>query len=141
MAETIEQGLDLDAFEDHESIEVEVKDPLTGNGTGAFITVAGPNHPKRRAMRIAHARKIRNAVRKSGQIALPDPEEQEADETDMLVACTLGWKGLRQGGAPLPFSRDAAYKLYLDPKRDWLRDQVKVALEERERFISRSAKP
>ena len=54
---------------------------------------------------------------------MSDPEDDEADQVDMLVSCTLGWTG-----AAVPFSPQAARALYTDPKRRWLRDQVQAAL-------------
>jgi hypothetical protein len=50
------------------------------------------------------------------------------------VACTLGWTG-----SSLPYSAEAARKLYSDPKRRWLCDQVQAALDERELFMRSSA--
>ena len=38
-----------------------------------------------------------------------------------------------------PYSREAARKLYSDPKRRWLRDQVASALNERELFTQACA--
>jgi hypothetical protein len=138
MSET--ELFDLDEYEDVELGEVVVKDPMTGNSTGVVFTLAGPEHPARRKLRMAAQRRIQRALEKTGRIVTRDPEEQEEDETELLVAATLGWKGLASGGKPLPFSREAAHKVYTDPKRRWLRDQIKTALEERERFMQRSAR-
>ena len=63
-----------------------------------------------------------------------DPLDDDAEQTDELVACTLGWTGFST-----PYSRDAARALYTDPKRRWLRDQVATGLQERELFIRRCA--
>jgi hypothetical protein len=42
-----------------------------------------------------------------------------------LVANTIGWEG-----AAVPYSPQAALALYSDPKRQWLRSQVRAALDE-----------
>jgi hypothetical protein len=77
-------------------------------------------------------------LQQTGKLQLADPEEEEGEEVDMLVACTLGWKGISVGGKALAYSAEAARSLYTDPKRRWLRDQIKAALNEREHFIKRS---
>ena len=53
---------------------------------------------------------------------------------ELMVASTLGWTG-----AATPYTTDAARALYSDPKRRWLCDQVRQALDERELFMRSSA--
>lgn len=130
---------DIDAYEDVQAGDIQLKDPATGAPTGATITLAGPEHPARRKIDLDRQRRVRAALQKTGKLQLQDPEEDEADETDLLVACTLGWRGLALAGQELAFSREAAARLYTDPKRRWLRAQVVAALNEREAFIKRSA--
>lgn len=130
---------DLDAFETQQTADVTVRNPETGAPTGARITLAGPEHPVHRRILLDRNRRMRAAVMKTGRMQLDDPEDEEAAETDMLVACTLGWHGITRGGKPLAFSADEARKLYTDPARRWLRDQVRAALLEAQTFIKRSA--
>lgn len=130
---------DIGDFEDIHSADVAIKDPTTGKPTAAVVTLAGPEHPARKKILFARQRKLRKNLQRSGKLELTDPEEDEADEIDYLVDCTLGWRGLVKGGQALAFSKDAARALYEDPKRRWLRDQVRAALDEREAFIARSA--
>lgn len=125
---------DIDAYEDVISAEVRIKDPTTGAPTPMVVTLAGPEHPDRKRMSFAKARRLRAALAKTGKLPMVEPEDDEADELDQLVACTLGWQG-----ASVPYSRDAARKLYADPKRRWLRDQVSASLQERELFTRASA--
>lgn len=132
-------GFDVTAFEDVQTGTVSIKDPETGAATGLVIELAGPEHPTRKRDSFNKARRARQELMKTGKVQLGDPEEEDAEVTDKLAEYTLGWTGLLSGGKPVEFSRQAALQLYGDPKRRWLREQVKVALEERERFIKRSA--
>jgi hypothetical protein len=127
--------LDLDAFEDVTSADVRIKDPTTGAPTPMLVTLAGPEHAERKRLTFAKQRRLRAALAKTGKLPMSDPEDDQADELDMLVACTLGWTGASE-----PYSRDAARRLYADPKRGWLRDQVATALNERELFTRACAR-
>lgn len=129
-----DETLNLEDFEDVLMAEVRIKNPTTGAPTSMVVQLAGPEHPDRKRIAFAKSRRMRAALAKTGKIPVSDPEEDEQDETDMLVACTIEWRG-----ASTPFSKDAARKLYSDPKRRWLRDQVLAALNERELFTRASA--
>ena len=132
-------------FEDVDSVEVAIRNPISGDPTGATVTLMGPVHPRRREIDFAIARRAskrlveamtkgRNAIDQS------DPEEEDEQVTDRLAKYTLGWAGLAgEDGKPLEFSIAAARKLYGTPKLRWLRDQVKEAADDRERFTRRSA--
>jgi hypothetical protein len=130
---------DLDTAQQLTTAEVELKHPSTGAPTGAFFTLAGPEHDVRRQRLFALMRRRRAEFEKQGRLMTSDPADDAADELDMLAACTLGWRGLAAGGAPLEFSVEACKALYADPKRAWVRDQVKTALDQRELFIGGSA--
>lgn len=130
---------DLDAYDEETSTELVIRDPATGNATPAVFTIAGPEHSARREIKKAEQRRLQRGLERYGRIVTRDPDEMEEDETDMLVASTLGWRGVMRNGIELPYSASEARKLYTDPKRAWLREQVKKALDERERFIRRSA--
>lgn len=119
---------DFESFEDVSTGVLAVKTP-TGAPTGMQITLAGPEHPDRKRRTFARQRRLRAAIAKTGKLPVADPEEDDLEEVDELVSCTLGWTG-----AAVPYSVDAARKLYSDPKRRWLRDQVKAALDDRELF-------
>lgn len=133
MTPTAPPLFDPTAFEDVPTGTVAIKDP-NGAPTSMVITLAGPEHPERKRRMFARQRKLRAQLAKTGRLPMTDPEDDEADEIDDLVAYTLGWEGVAT-----PYSRDAARDLYADPKRQWLRAQVKAALDERERFIRSSA--
>lgn len=132
-------NLSLDDFETVQTAEIALRDPQTGAPTSARVTLAGPEHPVHRRILLDRNRRMRASMMKTGRVQLDDPEDEEVAATDMLVACTLGWSGLTRGGHPLVFSPDEARKLYSDPARRWLRDQVQAALNEAQSFIRRSA--
>ena len=132
------ESFDLDAFEDISASDYVVKHPETNQPTPMVMNLAGPEHPNRKKIAFAAQRRLRKVLQQTGKLQLADPEEEEQDEVDMLVACTLGWRGVTVGGKSLAWSQDAARSIYSDPKRRWLRDQIKAALNEREHFIKRS---
>lgn len=129
------ETFDLEAYEDVTSADVRIKDPTTGAPTPMVVTLAGPEHADRKRLTFARQRRLRAALAKTGKVPVSDPEEDDAEELDMLVACTLGWSG-----ASVPYSPAEARRLYADPKRRWLRDQVAAALQERELFTRACAK-
>jgi hypothetical protein len=125
---------DFSAFEDVDRADVRIKDPTTGAPTAMVITLAGPEHPDRKRLTFARQRRLRAALAKTGKLQVGDPEDDAADQLDMLVACTLGWSG-----AAVAYTPAAARALYSDKRRTWLRDQVQAALDERELFTRSSA--
>lgn len=130
--------LDLATFETVQTAEVTLRNPETGAPTSARITLAGPEHPVHRRILLDKNRRMRASMMKTGRMQLDDPEDEEAAETDLLIACTLGWSGLSRGGEPVPYSEAEARKLYTDGTRRWLRDQVRTALGDAQSFIRRS---
>lgn len=132
--------LDLDDYEDVATGVVTLTNPKTGQPTTSTITLASKDHPARKKIDMAKTRKLRNSFNQTGKLPVTDPVEDIEDETEYLVAATLGWT-LTQAGAPLEFTPDAARKLYTDPKKQWVRAQVRAALEKSELFIKNSAKP
>ena len=129
-----ETDFDPLAFEDVSTGTLRVKDPLTGAPTAMVITLAGPEHADRKRRLHARQRRLRAAMAKTGKLPMSDPEDDAADQLDELVASTLGWTG-----SAVPYSAESARKLYSDPKRRWLCDQVQAALDERELFTRSSA--
>lgn len=127
---------DIDLISDAPSAEIKLTDPISKAPIGS-ITLAGPEHPTRKAIEFARQRKIRATLQKTGKMELPDPVEDEQANIDNLVASTLGWD-LSRDGQPLPFSKSAALALYSDEKKGWLRALLFAALGERERFITSS---
>jgi hypothetical protein len=130
---------DINSVSDSQSAEVEIKHPVTGANVGATVTLAGPEHPKRKQIKFARQRAARKALNKTGKVLLSDPEDDEQDNLEDLAACTLGWTGFSEDGKPMEFTPAAALKLYQQEKSQWLVSQLMNALNERERFIASSA--
>lgn len=128
--------LDINAIQDIESTEIEIVHPKTKVSVGASITLAGPEHPARKKISFDRQRRIRADMSKHGRIKFSDPEADAEDEIHELAACTLGWKGIGENGKELPFSREAAERIYTACA--WLREQVSAGLSDRENFIQDS---
>lgn len=121
------------SIEDVTTGTLRVRD-AAGAPTSWVITLAGPEHADRKRRLFARQRRLRAVLAKTGKLPTSDPEDDEAEALDDLVACTLGW----EGGA-VPYSPGRARELYADARLGWLRHQVRQALEERERFMRTSA--
>ena len=123
------------------SAQVEIKDE-NGAPTGVFFEIAGPTHPKRKSIMLANQRRLQNQLQKTGKVSLDDPAEQEMQSRENLVSFTLGWTGFTDDkGVAVPFSPEAARALYENENDEyaWLVDQLNTALNEKERFMQRSA--
>lgn len=128
------EALDILAFEDADSADLRIKHPVTGAPTAMVVQIAGPEHPLRRRLVLDRQRRLRAHLAKTGNMHISDPEDDAADDLELTVACTLGWRGAAQ-----PYSPAAARALYADPKRRWLRDQVQAGLQDRALFMRSSA--
>lgn len=130
-------AFDLDDIQDLESAEIELLHPKTGNGLGAFVTLAGPEHPDRKRLTMAMIRRMRTeqaraaaanavAVRTGKQPAVnvTDPEDDTAETIENLAAITLAWRGMKFGGQEMACTKQAALDLYRDPKRQWIVRQL-----------------
>lgn len=109
-------------------------------GTGLFITLAGPEHPDRKAISLNITRAVRAAMSRkvaAGERAVPDikdPVADEAERLEHLAQCTLGW--YRTDGKPCaPFSAAAVRELYKNTKSQWLYTQVMGRFYDAELFI------
>lgn len=126
-------GVDLDDIQDLDSAEVALVNPKTGLPTGAYITLAGPEHPARRKRSMDIARQVRATLQRRGRLD-SDPEDDVAESIDLLVIATLGWRGFSRGGKPVAFSADEARRIYTDPRSQWVVVQVNAALNDRALF-------
>lgn len=132
-------ALDLDALQQSDSAVLPIKHPVTGAPSATTITIAGPEHTTRKALVFARMRAARKEFEKTGSININDPVDDEQAETDLIARCTLGWSGVKLKGLEVAHSVDAARALFTDPKYRWLRNQVKVAMDQLELFIAGSA--
>lgn len=140
LLDSLINSLDLDDYEDIDQAVLELLNPETKEKTTSTIALASKEHPSRKKLDLSRTRKLRAAFRKNNnQIPMSDPLDDIEDETDYLIASTLGWN-LTQKGKPLEFSEASARALYTNPKLGWVRQQVLDALNENTIFIKASAK-
>ena len=129
---------DVDSIEELEEGVLELKHPVTGEVLPATITLAGANHPKRKAIEFQRARKLRAKVAKKGRLELTDPQDDADYEIDRLVACTLSWSGFARKGVEIPCTPAEVRERYT--KNSWIRDQALEYMGESTGFLQ-SAKP
>jgi hypothetical protein len=122
---------------DVESAEIEVK----RDGKVLFyVTLAGPEHPKRKALAFNKQRRLQAVLQRTGKLELTDPEEMEQEDLDTLVASTLAWREVEDAqGNPLPCTPENVRAFYSFEGHGWIRKYLKEAMEDRERFIKGSA--
>lgn len=138
MSDKTAPAFDIADFEDIPEAEYVLRDPVSNAATGVVFRLGGPEYRPRKRLMQDRLRRMANIASKTGKVPVPDPTEAEEIEVDLLVAATIGWSGLVLGGKPLEYSPAAARDLYSDPKRRWLREQVKAALDDKELFTQRS---
>lgn len=133
----------VSAARDVTSAELRLKIPANATEaevlTDTVIILAGPEHDVRRRMFRDRRARALASVERNGRLTMGSLEEQESDELEEIVASTLGWRELLDDeGNPIPYSADAARKLYEDREYTWIREQVKEFLGQRANFIRRS---
>lgn len=132
-----QEGFDLATLEDITEAEVQLKRDT--QLLPIWVTLAGPEHPKRKAFVFAKQRRMRQQLSRTGKIELQDPAEDEQDEVELLAACVLSWRGVMLNGKPLDCNKTNVMAVLGDPKRAWFRRAVKAAFDDNEAFIAASA--
>ena len=130
----------IGSIRDADSAEVVVKNPHTSLPLFT-VTLAGPEHPKRKAIVFAKQRRMRQALQRTGKIEFSDPVDEEQENIDMLVACTLDWsKDIVDGddNKPLSCTAENVRKFYTAEGHGWIRSFLMKALDENDRFIKSS---
>jgi len=108
--------------------EMEVLDPKTGLGTGAFITLAGvDSHVFQKATDDMEDRMARKGHLKTS------PEDRRMMSVEILASCTLAWRGLEKDGEEWPCTRENAIALYSSSPP--LRQQVDIFLSDRRNYL------
>lgn len=115
-----------------EGAELEVLDPVTGEAVGVYIMLAGADSAVHRKA-VTNVSKRRLNGQKGFRAKGFDPEKMEAENIEVLAACTLSWKGVLVDGAPLTCSRDNAIKMYT--RFPWLREQVEAFISDRSEYL------
>lgn len=128
---------DLATVEDVESAEIQLK--RNGQPLPIFVTMAGPEHNKRKRFAFDKQRKIRKQLAKTGKMEFGDPLDDEAEENDLLADCVLAWRGVVFNGEAVPCTKDNVTRLLYDKKRAWFRKAIKEAFDDAEAFTRVSA--
>lgn len=107
--------------------ELELRHPVTSEGLGVFITLAGVDSAAfAKAQRDCQNARIRN----QRPVTIQDIEKENLHT---LAACTIGWRGLEEGGKAVAFSHAAAVDLY--GRFPWIREQVNAFIGNRGNFL------
>lgn len=61
----------------------------------------------------------------------------ENEQTEVLVACTVGWNGLVLDGKDFPYSESNARQLYSDPHYAYIRNQAQTFIGDAANFTKR----
>jgi hypothetical protein len=108
--------------------EMELKDPVTGEGLDAFITLAGVDSKAfRKAQDDCANARIRNQANTFGI------KDIRKENVFSLAACTLGWRGIEEDGAAIPFSKQAVIDLYTS--YPWIFEQVNAFIGNRANYL------
>lgn len=117
--------------------------PVTKAPTPWKITFAGPGHPQHDALNEKLARKAlrKRARQEAARVnrAKWKPEEQEPDEARRENAEIIADQIVTWEGASIPFSRDAAVAMLMNPGYVFLTRQIDDFLEGEDVFIKGSA--
>lgn len=132
--------MDLAIYEQKEVCEYQLTTP-SGEKLDVIFQLAGPNHPKRKERDRKRLAQSLREFNKRGKPQLDDdPDDLVERQTEMLVACTLGWRNLAIDGEPVTWSEAAARRLYEEPRFEWVRGQVTAALNDIANFIPGSSR-
>lgn len=68
-----------------------------------------------------------------------ESEIKRQEDAEILAAATKGWRLPPLGGADIPFSKERAKEIYLDPRFPWIKEQVDKAVGDRKRFFKKNS--
>jgi hypothetical protein len=120
-------AFDVSTIIPEDSIEIELVHPVTGDPTGAFVSIAGPTN----AAVKAETRKILDRMRGKKSTS----EQDERDGINLMAARITGWVGIEKDGEPVAFSKSAAVDLLND--HPWIRKQLLEAFEDQSLFFKK----
>lgn len=120
-------AFDINTVIPEDSIEIELLHPVTGDTTGAFISIAGPTNAEVKA----ETRRILDRTRGKKSTS----EQDERDGINLMAARIIGWRGIVKDGEPIPFSKAAAVDLVTE--RQWIRKQLLASFEDQSLFFKK----
>lgn len=118
--------------------ELELLHPGDQRPLGAYVGIIGMDSAEYRARQRDFERDHLRAYQKKRNWAIT-PEESDAQAVELLVCATKSFRGLVLKGRPvdLPMARE----IYSDPGYTWIREQVAAAMQDRNNFLPKGAKP
>lgn len=124
--------MDLSSFDSitaaEAGVEFEIVHPITRRGTGMFVTLRGTDSKIYWSAMEQHAQQAR--ARGKTVLSIEDVRAQWAD---VLARCTVSWRGIEQGGTPLPCTFENARAMYSD--YPFILDWARSCIEERSGFF------
>lgn len=113
-----------------------LNDPLTGvplesDGKPVGFLLAGEDSDQYKKRDKELARQRSKEAEKLGRKWRYTPEMQEETSLELLVACTLGWQGLKWEGSE-EFSKDRVREMYR--RVTWIREQAAAFVQDRTSF-------
>ena len=140
---------DLTDFDARDEITYAIKNPKTDEPTSWIWTFFGPGHPvtvelsNRISRDVLRERRAKEQAAVNGKKWKPDeqtPNEFRSEIVDGIVTRVKEFTPVRLNGEDIAFSKDAARKLLLDPKKSWLFGQISSVLRDDENFMQPSPK-
>lgn len=112
------------------SFEYEFFDDIEKKPSGWFLEVATSANETAQE----RIRGILDTIRKRKASSLA---QDEKDGTDLISARILGWRGLEDGGKPVPYSQELAVQFLTGARSESLRKQLIAAMGDDERPFTR----
>lgn len=117
--------------------EIELRHPVSNVPMGMYITIVGKDSKEFRDYTHAkineRLRKEAYAQKRGKDVDVRTVESIEAENIELLVACTKGWRGIVKDGVEVPFNVKNAIALYQDYR--WIYDQINEAIGDYENFL------
>lgn len=119
--------------------EFELKLPVVGTPTGAFVTVRGDQSPtvrnynKKKFNEFEVKRK--QATRRGREVEDITLEEAEELSIESAINRIITWKGITEGKTEIPFSEENAKRILKE--HDWIREQVMEESSNLSNFLSK----
>ena len=110
-----------------EGFEFELKNPLTGDGLEAYITVRGKLSPKMKKYNKSvfnklQAKEIQNKKRgKDDHLTL---EEAEQMQREAALVRIISWKGIEKDGKELGNTEGEFKEILTNPDNSWVVEQI-----------------
>lgn len=128
------KGFDISTRYAQESVAVPIMDPTDLSvDTGARIVIRSLYSEEAQASQQEHSGKIIIVDGKVDTKTL----DFAASLFEQTLAVTVGWEHIEIDGKPLVFSKDAARKLYTDPRTAWVQKQIQAAYLDIGRFFEK----